>query len=174
MFCGIINKVKRHTGLPNTSTSKYVWCTKKVILNSMKLSTQKADGARLKDTCATLGPSSFMCAHTMITILSYCSKPRVIFLVQIHPIQCTRSWAVCSMSKMIFSIYSAIHHMAIDFPPVTYSTPALRESVQISSRVYVYHYMHTVKRTSIIFISTISLWKKEQELSSFHTWGIEV
>lgn len=128
----------------------------KAILNSMKLSTQKADGARLKDTCAALSPSSFMCAHTMITVFSYCSKPRVTFLVQVYPIQCTRSLAVCSVSKTIFFIYSAIHHMAIDFPAASYSTPALRERTQISSRAY-HHYMYTVKMTSIIFISTISL-----------------
>lgn len=69
-----------------------------------------------------------MCAHTVITVFSYCSKPRVIFLVQVHAIQCTRSLAVFSMTKTVFSISSAIHHVAIDFAAVSYSTPAQRES----------------------------------------------
>ena len=138
----------------------------KAILNSVKLSTQEADRSRLKDPCATLSPSSFTCAHTMITDFSYCSKPSRFF-------SCTGpSHSVHRIISCLFnvqnyiSVYSAIHHLAIDFPAVSYLTPALRDRANFFmglSPPYVYcenyfnniykHHLPMKKGTRIIFIS---------------------
>lgn len=151
-------------------------CTKRYL--SVKLSTQKADGARQKDPCATVNPSSFMCAHTTITVLSYYSKAGVFFFFFFFswagPSHSVHKIIGCSLNEQRdIPVYSAIHQMATDFPAMSYLTPAL--GLQISSWVY-HHCMDTGKITSKIFISTTSLWKKERRtilISHLGNWGVK-
>lgn len=135
----------------------------------MKLSTLKADEARLKDTCATLSPSSFMCVHTMITVFSYCSKPRVIFLVQVHPIQCIS--CLFNEQNSIFDFLCHSPHGHRLSCCILFNSSLEREHASFFmglSPLYIYcendfhniyqHHVPMKKGTRIIFISHLGNW----------------
>lgn len=135
----------------------------KGILNLwVKLSTQKADGARLKDPWAPANPSCFVCAHSTIKILSYYSNPGFLSLFSwTGPSQSEHKIIACLLNKQRdIPVYSAIQQMATGFPAISCLTPALR--LQISSWVY-HHHMDTGKTSPIIFVSTTYLWKKREK-----------
>lgn len=130
-----------------------------------------ADGARLKDPCATLSPSSFTCAHTMITVFSYCSKPSGFFSCAGPSHSVNRNIICLFNGQNYISDYSAIYHLAIDFPAVFYLTPALRDRANFFTGLsppYVYcenyfnniykHHQPMKKGTRIMFISHLGNW----------------
>lgn len=146
----------------------------KGILNSVKLSTQKADETRLKDPWAPVNPSCFVCTH-------HDKNHRLLFKTWIFSFFSSSTGLFQSVHKIIgcllneqrdIIVYSAIQQMATDFPAISYLTPALRP--QISSQVY-HHHRDTGKMSSTIFVSTTSLWKKGEELLISHlgNWGVK-